>query len=269
MYLLDGNEGILQNNNTAFYGRSTSNPALILHRFWAALQGEERPSHMLWLLAILVLLLHIWVLTLLKKPEENITEAEPLPMEVSMVTIAAPKPTVTAPKPAPSPPEPPKVIKPKPIVKKPAPVVQKAPAPEKQEAPDFAPFEPFKPVPPQQTSQSTNTSSTSTTPSTNSSEPSNAQTFTEANFKANYSHNPKPDYPAIAKSRGWQGKVLLRVKVSAQGLSDDVTVEKSSGHEILDDSAIEAVKKWRFLPAKRGDTPIASSVIVPIDFKLR
>ena len=64
-----------------------------------------------------------------------------------------------------------------------------------------------------------------------------------------------------------QGKV--GGKVSAQGLSDDVTVEQSSGHEILDESAVEAVRKWRFIPAKRGETPVASSVIVPIVFTLR
>jgi protein TonB len=37
---------------------------------------------------------------------------------------------------------------------------------------------------------------------------------------------------------------------------------------MLDESAIDAVEKWKFIPAKRGETPIASSVIVPIIFKL-
>jgi protein TonB len=46
-------------------------------------------------------------------------------------------------------------------------------------------------------------------------------------------------------------------------------VDRSSGHDMLDESAIEAVKKWRFIPAKRGETPVASSVIVPIIFTLR
>ncbi len=72
----------------------------------------------------------------------------------------------------------------------------------------------------------------------------------------------------MAKSRGWTGKVMLRVQVSAQGLSDSVAVDQSSGHEILDEAAVEAVKQWRFIPAKRGETPVASSVIVPIIFNL-
>ena len=267
MLLINSHEGALRNDNTALFGASRNSLTLIAYRIWAALQGEERPSHMLWLSAILVGLLHIWLLTLLQKPEESLTEAKPLQMEVSMVTISTPKPVVEAPKPLPPPPAPPKISKPKPVIKKSIPVVQKAPSPKVQEAADFAPFEPFKPAPPQQTSQATSNSSSPSV--STSSQTSEVPTFTEANFKANYAHNPKPDYPDIAKSRGWQGKVLLRVKVSAQGLSDGVTVEKSSGREILDDSAIEAVKKWRFIPAKRGDTPVASSVIVPIDFKLR
>jgi protein TonB len=92
--------------------------------------------------------------------------------------------------------------------------------------------------------------------------------FTEANFRANYASNPKPEYPATARSREWQGKVKLRVQVSAEGLSDTVRVEKSSGYDMLDECAVEAVKRWRFIPAKRGETPVASSVIVPIDFSL-
>lgn len=93
--------------------------------------------------------------------------------------------------------------------------------------------------------------------------------FIEADINADYAENPKPDYPAIAQSRGWEGKVLLKVQVSNEGLSDAVEIERSSGYEILDESAIEAVKKWRFTPAKRGETPIASSAIVPIIFILQ
>lgn len=259
----------MQNNDLAFFGGSPISITKIGHPFFAALLGEERPRNMLLLLLILVLLLHVWLLTWLMQPAEKITEAVPLVMEVSMIAISAPKPAAAPPKPAPPPPplekkpEPPKKTKPKPVIKKPAPVVQKAP--------DFAPSEPVEPTPvPQQATQSTSTSSAPSATSTSQAVSTNtAETFTEANFRANYAHNPKPEYPTIAKSRGWQGKVLLRVKVSAQGLSDAVEVEQSSGHEILDESAIEAVKNWRFIPAKRGETPVASSVIVPIVFTLR
>lgn len=258
----------MQNHDTASSGDITAvkETTSLGRRIWSALMGEERPRDMCLLFLVLVLLLHVWLLTVLMKPEEKMTQAEPLVMEVSMIAMAAPKNTVAEPpKPAPPPPPPPEKKQPppkkpktKPVLKKPAPVVR-------QEVPDFAPFEPM--TTPRQNTQSTNTATASS--SSKATEANNAPVFTEANFRANYAHNPKPNYPAIARSRGWQGKVLLRVKVSAQGLSDDVTVEQSSGHEILDEAAIEAVKKWRFIPAKRGETPVASSVIVPIDFKLR
>lgn len=252
----------MQNHDTVLSGDSTvvKEASFLGRRILAGLMGEERPRDMLLLFMLLVLLLHVWLLTVLLEPEEKITQAEPLVMEVSMIAMSVPKPAVQPPKPAPPPPEKkpqPKKPPPKPVVKKPPPVVQ--------EAPDFAPFEPTPPPP--QNTQSSNTSTASS--SSKAVESHDAPAFTEANFRANYAHNPKPDYPAIARSRGWQGKVLLRVKVSAEGLSDVVTVEQSSGHELLDESAIEAVQKWRFIPAKRGDTPVASSVIVPIDFKLR
>lgn len=259
----------MQNHDTASFGDTTAvkETTSLGRRIWLALMGEEQPCEMLVLLLTLVLLLHVWLLTVLMKPEEKITEAKPLVMEVSMIAISAPKPAVEPPKPAPPPPPPPQKKQPppqkpktKPVVKKPAPVVR-------QEVPDFAPFEPVAPPARTENTQSTNTATTST--STKATDANSAPAFTEANFRANYAHNPKPNYPAIARSRGWQGKVLLRVKVSAQGTSDHVAVEQSSGHEILDESAMEAVQKWRFIPAKRGDTPVASSVIVPIDFKLR
>lgn len=231
------------------------------HWFWRGLFGEERPASMLRLLAVLVLLLHIWGLQQLLKPEEKLTEAQPLIMEVSMIAMSAPKPAAAPPPPAPPPPEkkpPPKKPQPKPVPKKAPPIVQKAP--------EFAPVE--APAEPQPTPVSAPSAPSAPATST-SSVPTRAEQFTEANYRANYAHNPKPEYPMIAKSRGWQGKVLLKVQVSADGLSEAVAVDQSSGHEILDESAVEAVKKWKFIPAKRGETPVASSVIVPIIFTLR
>jgi protein TonB len=182
--------------------------------------------------------------------------------------LSSPKPVVSLPKPAPpSPPEKKPVqpkVPPKPVVKKPPPI--------QQPAPDFAPSKPLSepdPAPPVAAPSSSVNNATSAVSEAKSTSVAPVESFTEANFRANYAQNPKPDYPAVAKSRGWSGKVLLKVQVSAQGNSDSVAIEQSSGHEILDESAVEAVKKWRFIPAKRGETPVASSVIVPIVFTLR
>lgn len=87
-----------------------------------------------------------------------------------------------------------------------------------------------------------------------------------ARFDADYLHNPKPVYPALSRRMNEEGKVLLKVRVSAQGTALDVAVSKSSGFARLDAAATEAVIRWRFVPAKRGDEAVDSSVIVPITF---
>jgi len=89
-----------------------------------------------------------------------------------------------------------------------------------------------------------------------------------ARFDADYLHNPKPVYPALARRMGEEGKVLLKVRVSAQGTALEVAVAKSSGFARLDAAASEAVARWRFVPARRGDEPVDSSVVVPITFAL-
>lgn len=227
---------------------------------------------MLVLLAVLVALLHVWAMQILfrQHDDEPITEAKPLTMAVSMVSIAKPKPA-EPPKPVAAPPKPITPPEKKPVPKKPViKPVEKKPPQKLQQPSDIPTFEPFKPEPAPSVQQTTSSSSaTTSTSQATSSAPTKSESFTEANYRANYAHNPKPEYPAIAKSRGWQGKVLLRVQVSAQGTSQSVAIEQSSGREILDEAAMEAVKQWKFVPARRGDTSVASSVIVPIVFTLR
>ena len=89
-----------------------------------------------------------------------------------------------------------------------------------------------------------------------------------ARFDADYLHNPKPVYPTLSRRMSEEGKVLLKVRVSAQGLALDVAVSKSSGFARLDAAAADVVTRWRFVPARRGDEAVDSSVIVPITFAL-
>ena len=91
----------------------------------------------------------------------------------------------------------------------------------------------------------------------------------EAKEGANYLKNPRPAYPRRAQREGWQGSVLLRVRVLASGRPGDIAVQKSSGHEALDEAAAEAVKAWTFVPATQGGNPIAGWVNVPIEFRLQ
>ncbi|HEY0711745.1 MAG TPA: energy transducer TonB, partial [Polyangia bacterium] len=85
----------------------------------------------------------------------------------------------------------------------------------------------------------------------------------------NYLQNPRPAYPAIALSRGWQGKVLLRVQVGPDGRPRSIAVAQGSGRQLLDDAAIAAVRGWSFVPARQGDVPVAGWVTVPIVFELK
>lgn len=89
-----------------------------------------------------------------------------------------------------------------------------------------------------------------------------------ARFDADYLHNPKPIYPAIARRLGEEGAVLLRVQVSPEGTPLAVELRKSSGYPRLDDAALEAVRRWRFVPARQGGEAVESRVAVPIVFKL-
>lgn len=87
-------------------------------------------------------------------------------------------------------------------------------------------------------------------------------------FGAAYLRNPAPAYPAIARRNGDQGTVTLKVLVSAEGVSLRVELDQTSGSKSLDDAALEAVKGWRFVPARRGTQNIEAWVRVPVVFKL-
>jgi protein TonB len=83
-----------------------------------------------------------------------------------------------------------------------------------------------------------------------------------------YKNNPPPDYPTLAVRQGWQGTVLLRVRVLQSGAVESVEVVRSSGKKLLDDAAIHTVERWVFAPSTRGTTPVDGFATVPIEFKL-
>lgn len=91
---------------------------------------------------------------------------------------------------------------------------------------------------------------------------------TAARFDADYLDNPKPLYPHASRRMREQGRVLLRVLVSAAGLAEKVEVKHSSGFARLDQAAEDAVGRWRFVPARRGEQAIAAWVQVPVTFQL-
>ncbi len=87
--------------------------------------------------------------------------------------------------------------------------------------------------------------------------------------KADYFRNPPPVYPSVARQRGWEGTVMLLVRVSDKGIPENVTVDQSSGFSILDEAALKAVRKWIFSPAQLGGIALSSEVKIPIRFQLK
>jgi periplasmic protein TonB len=86
---------------------------------------------------------------------------------------------------------------------------------------------------------------------------------------ATLSGNKPPRYPAEARRRGYEGTVLLNIQVLAGGAVGEVTIARSSGYDMLDDAAVEAVKQWRFAPAKVGGQAVEANVTLPVQFVLR
>lgn len=179
------------------------------------------------------------------QPAPPVVEPPPPPPPEPIVQPVVEPPPPVEDELATKPPPPPKP-KPKPAVKPPpkpvAKPVEQPPAPPAPPQPVAAPAPPAPPAP---------------------------KPITPASATAGYLHNPAPEYPSLAMRRGWEGSVLLRVHVLGTGKPSEVQIQKSSGRDQLDEAALAAVKRWSFVPAKQGDTPVDGWVSVPIDFKLK
>ena len=174
---------------------------------------------------------------------------EPAPLPVTIALIPPAPPAVSAPLPEPEPaPQPAPQPKPRPIERQPKPATQPEPVSNLfAEAPEPAPVE-----------TAPNPAAVSDAPPAPS----------EPRFDADYLQNPAPVYPALSRKRGEHGVVLLRVHVLADGSADQIEIVESSGYSRLDDAAVRAVKRWRFVPAKLGDETVAAWVRVPVRFDL-
>jgi periplasmic protein TonB len=81
--------------------------------------------------------------------------------------------------------------------------------------------------------------------------------------------NSAPVYPRLARERGYEGEVVLKVEVLQNGNCSLAAVKKSSGYGILDEAAVKAVRGWKFKPAMRGAQAFTSTIEVPIVFRLK
>lgn len=80
---------------------------------------------------------------------------------------------------------------------------------------------------------------------------------------------PNPLYPARSRKAGEQGTVMVRVLVDIAGRPSQVSMQTSSGHPALDESAVSAVRAAQFRPYAEGGIAQAVWVLVPINFVLR
>jgi len=254
-----------------FFVKATADEPLNLPFYQMAIAPNWQRPLAVAFVAVLTALLHglllVWYLNRPAPPV--VTEAMPLPM----IDIALAAPASTPAKSI-TPPEPPKPIikpaekqaKPKPVVKPKAKseIKKKIVKPETKQnetpppaAPALSQSAQVAPAPPSPAAPTE--SKTQSTP---------VAKDIPANANAAYLNNPKPNYPRMARQRHWEGRVVLRVFVTADGHCGDLSVQRSSGHEALDEAAMDAVKQWRFVPGKHGDSAVASWVNVPIEFSL-
>jgi periplasmic protein TonB len=97
--------------------------------------------------------------------------------------------------------------------------------------------------------------------------PPKQSTITEA--VPAYRKNSPPRYPRMARRRGCEGTVLIKVLVTRNGKVKEAKMGQSSGYGVLDRSALNAVKGWLFVPGMRGDQTVEMWVTVPIRFALK
>ena len=87
-------------------------------------------------------------------------------------------------------------------------------------------------------------------------------------FDAPHLHNPRAEYPRLARRMGEQGRVMVRVFVSRVGNAEKVELQSTSGSPRLDRAALEAVGRWKFVPARQGEHDVGAWLLVPVVFRL-
>lgn len=192
-----------------------------------------------------VALLHLAALALVANLGHTALKSEPQALIVDMIAALPSTPPIAPPRPAP--PERKPVVRPEPAPRTPAPTLaSRSPTPASS-AETAAPRE----TPPAPAA------------------PAALAPVAQPRFDADYLLNPAPAYPPLSRRLGEEGKVLLRVFVEAGGRPSQIEVKSSSGSPRLDQAAQEAVWRWKFVPARRGDEALGAWVQVPIIFSLK
>lgn len=91
----------------------------------------------------------------------------------------------------------------------------------------------------------------------------------DADYKAAYLNNPKPPYPSVAFKMRIEGTVKLMALVMPDGSCEQVKLLKSSGSDLLDQSALATVARWKFVPATSQGKTVEQWVSIPITFSIK
>ncbi|HTP42620.1 MAG TPA: energy transducer TonB, partial [Nitrospiria bacterium] len=78
-----------------------------------------------------------------------------------------------------------------------------------------------------------------------------------------------PEYPALSRRMGEEGRVIVRVELDEQGRVDTAQIESSSGSSRLDAAALAAVKSWQCSPAVHDGNPVRAVALQPFLFRLK
>lgn len=80
----------------------------------------------------------------------------------------------------------------------------------------------------------------------------------------------KVNYPEEAQARGEQGIVMVKALVGKDGLVKQTAVDPGQPvSDALGKAAVEAVKGWRFEPARSKGEPVEVWIVVPVNFRLQ
>ena len=249
-----------------------------------ALTGEINHRSIAGLLAVLVLLLHFWLVLLLLQPSDEDKKNKPLKV-MEVVLVAKPKPEPEPKKeaapPAPAKPVPPKAVQPKkkevkPPVKKKAPIIPKdveRPKLKPQKTGEVQIPAPVQPSPSKAVEKPQAQVSEATSKPAVVSKPVAKPGIGESKSKGENSGvvplvRVQPKYPARATSRRIEGWVKIEFMVTTAGTVSNPSVVAASPPGIFDEAALDTITRWKFKPKMVNGNPVNQRAVQTITFKL-
>lgn len=227
-----------------------------------------------WLGLLAVVTLHAAALTVLSM---GLAQSAPPVTPPRVIGVLVPVISPTPPRPLPPKPLPPKPVQ-KPVQKliaqpRAAPVEPVVPVPRPEPAPGPMPIPRAAPsgravsaLPPPPVVRATDPAPVAAPAPV--APPAPPATVTPPRTDAAQLSNPAPIYPPLSRRMKEQGRVLFDVHILADGSVGEIKLKRSSGYSRLDEAGMEAVRRWRYVPARRGSEAIPYWYVQAIAFSL-